>query len=84
MSTEKFVPTPEQVEHGLYVAYAALSTMAVVPIYFGSFAALKKWKVIAWNNLPLLLHHCLPMSANARQTNAYNYADSSLILSIDH
>ncbi|KAF9425615.1 hypothetical protein BGZ94_007379 [Podila epigama] len=42
--TEKFVPTPEAVEQGLYVAYAALSTMAVVPIYFGSFAALKKWK----------------------------------------
>jgi len=43
--TEKYVPSPEVVEHGLYVAYAALSTMAVVPIYFGSFAALKKWKV---------------------------------------
>ncbi|KAG0312155.1 hypothetical protein BGZ99_009666 [Dissophora globulifera] len=42
--TEKYVPSPEVVEQGLYVAYAALSTMAVVPIYFGSFAALKKWK----------------------------------------
>ncbi|KAG0213945.1 hypothetical protein BGX28_003123 [Mortierella sp. GBA30] len=42
--TEKFVPTPEAAEQGLYVAYAALSTMAVVPIYFGSFASLKKWK----------------------------------------
>lgn len=39
------MPSPEVVEQGLYVAYAALSTMAVVPIYFGSFAALKKWKV---------------------------------------
>ncbi|KAG0357015.1 hypothetical protein BG005_004019 [Podila minutissima] len=42
--TEKYVPSPEVVEQGLYVAYTALSTMAVVPIYFGSFAALKKWK----------------------------------------
>ncbi|KAF9581149.1 Minor histocompatibility antigen H13 [Lunasporangiospora selenospora] len=42
--TEKFVPSPEVLEQGLYVAYAALSTMAVVPIYFGSFASLKKWK----------------------------------------
>ncbi|KAF9113048.1 hypothetical protein BGX27_002304 [Mortierella sp. AM989] len=32
------------VEHGLYVAYAALATMAIVPIYFGSFSSLKKWK----------------------------------------
>ncbi|KAF9574346.1 hypothetical protein EC968_006680 [Mortierella alpina] len=29
--TEKFVPTPEAAEQGLYVAYAALSTMAVNP-----------------------------------------------------
>lgn len=43
--TEKYVPSPEAVEQGLYVAYAALSTMAVVPIYFGSFGSLKKWKV---------------------------------------
>ncbi|KAF9897758.1 hypothetical protein BX616_005040 [Lobosporangium transversale] len=42
--TEKYVPPPEAVERGLYVAYAALSTMAVLPIYFGSFASLKKWK----------------------------------------
>ncbi|KAF9197052.1 hypothetical protein BGZ50_000002 [Haplosporangium sp. Z 11] len=42
--TGKFVPSPEVAEQGLYVAYAALSTMAVVPIYFGSFASLKKWK----------------------------------------
>ncbi|KAF9097988.1 hypothetical protein BGX29_007159 [Mortierella sp. GBA35] len=42
--TEKYVPSPEALEQGLYVAYAALSTMAVVPIYFGSFASLKKWK----------------------------------------
>ncbi|KAF9127437.1 hypothetical protein BGW39_005892 [Mortierella sp. 14UC] len=42
--TEKYEPSPEALEQGLYVAYAALSTMAVVPIYFGSFAALKKWK----------------------------------------
>ncbi|KAF9438882.1 hypothetical protein BGZ76_003568 [Entomortierella beljakovae] len=42
--TEKYVPSPEAVEQGLYVAYAALGTMAVVPIYFGSFAGLKKWK----------------------------------------
>ncbi|KAG0239114.1 signal peptide peptidase-domain-containing protein [Mortierella sp. GBAus27b] len=42
--TEKYVPSPEAVEQGLYVAYAALSTMAVVPIYFGSFGSLKKWK----------------------------------------
>ncbi|KAF9360762.1 hypothetical protein BGX26_007888 [Mortierella sp. AD094] len=42
--TEKYVPSPEAVEQGLYVAYAALGTMAVVPIYFGSFASLKKWK----------------------------------------
>lgn len=43
--TEKWEPSPEALEQGLYVAYAALSTMAVVPIYFGSFASLKKWKV---------------------------------------
>jgi minor histocompatibility antigen H13 len=43
--TEKYEPSPEVLEQGLYVAYAALSTMAVVPIYFGSFASLKKWKV---------------------------------------
>jgi len=43
--TEKFVPSPEVAERGLYVAYAALSTMAVLPIYFGSFGSLKKWKV---------------------------------------
>ncbi|KAG0369894.1 signal peptide peptidase-domain-containing protein [Gamsiella multidivaricata] len=42
--TEKYVPSPEAAEQGLYVAYAALSTMAVVPIYFGSFGSLKKWK----------------------------------------
>ncbi|KAF9114351.1 hypothetical protein BGX27_011092 [Mortierella sp. AM989] len=42
--TEKYVPSPEAVEQGLYVAYAALGTMAVLPIYFGSFASLKKWK----------------------------------------
>ncbi|KAK3830777.1 MAG: minor 13 [Linnemannia elongata] len=42
--TEKWEPSPEALEQGLYVAYAALSTMAVVPIYFGSFASLKKWK----------------------------------------
>ncbi|KAI1316461.1 hypothetical protein EDD11_009951 [Mortierella claussenii] len=42
--TEKYVPSPEALEQGLYVAYAALSTMAVVPIYFGSLASLKKWK----------------------------------------
>lgn len=43
--SEKYVPSPEAVEQGLYVAYAALSTMAVLPIYFGSFGSLKKWKV---------------------------------------
>ncbi|KAF9933167.1 hypothetical protein FBU30_006333 [Linnemannia zychae] len=42
--TEKYEPSPQQLEQGLYLAYAALSTMAVVPIYFGSFASLKKWK----------------------------------------
>ncbi|KAF9974132.1 hypothetical protein BGZ65_008894 [Modicella reniformis] len=42
--TEKYKPSPEVVEQGLYVAYAALSTMAVLPIYFGSFGSLKKWK----------------------------------------
>ncbi|KAF8983670.1 hypothetical protein BGZ46_009811 [Entomortierella lignicola] len=42
--TEKYVPSPEAVEQGLYVAYAALGSMAVLPIYFGSFGSLKKWK----------------------------------------
>ncbi|KAF9543043.1 hypothetical protein EC957_001327 [Mortierella hygrophila] len=42
--TEKWEPSPEVLEQGLYVAYAAISTMAVVPIYFGSFSSLKKWK----------------------------------------
>ncbi|KAF9202169.1 hypothetical protein BGZ49_007641 [Haplosporangium sp. Z 27] len=38
------VASPAAVEQGLYVAHAALVTMAVVPIFFGSFASLKKWK----------------------------------------
>ncbi|KAF8936838.1 hypothetical protein BGZ47_009303 [Haplosporangium gracile] len=42
--TEKWEPSPQALEQGLYVAYAALGTMAVMPIYFGSFASLKKWK----------------------------------------
>ncbi|KAG0227881.1 hypothetical protein BGW42_002535 [Actinomortierella wolfii] len=42
--TAKFTPSPEVVEQGLYIAYTALATMAVVPIYFGSLASLKKWK----------------------------------------
>ncbi|KAG0004915.1 hypothetical protein BGZ65_012405 [Modicella reniformis] len=32
------------VEKGLYVAYTSLTLLAVVPIYFGSFASLKRWK----------------------------------------
>ncbi|GJJ76711.1 minor histocompatibility antigen H13 [Entomortierella parvispora] len=28
----------------MYTAYAALATMAILPIYFGAFASLKKWK----------------------------------------
>ncbi|KAF9971039.1 hypothetical protein BGZ73_006082 [Actinomortierella ambigua] len=42
--TAKFQPSPEVVEQGLYVAYAALASMAVVPIYFGSLGSIKKWK----------------------------------------
>ncbi|KAG0354169.1 signal peptide peptidase-domain-containing protein [Gamsiella multidivaricata] len=40
----RHVAAPAVVEQGLYIAYAALATMAIVPIYFGSFASLKKWK----------------------------------------
>ncbi|KAI1319844.1 hypothetical protein EDD11_002838 [Mortierella claussenii] len=36
--------SPEVAQQGLYVAYAALSAMAIVPIYFASFASLKRWK----------------------------------------
>lgn len=63
--TEKYVPSPEVVEQGLYVAYTALSTMAVVPIYFGSFAALKKWKVkhVEMNILDM---HCIGISLKPR------------------
>ncbi|KAG0011284.1 hypothetical protein BGZ80_000796 [Entomortierella chlamydospora] len=38
------VTSPAVAEQGLYVAYAALTTMAIVPIFFGSFSSLKKWK----------------------------------------
>ncbi|KAJ1886412.1 hypothetical protein LPJ66_009646, partial [Kickxella alabastrina] len=31
-------------ESGLYVAYAAIGTMAVVPIYYGSFSSLDRLK----------------------------------------
>ena len=41
----KYVASPVAIEQGQYVAYAALTTMAIVPIYFGSRASLKKWKV---------------------------------------
>lgn len=40
-------PSQAEIEQGLYIAYAALTAMAIVPIYFGSFANLRKWKV--WN-----------------------------------
>ncbi|KAF9392432.1 hypothetical protein CPB97_001621 [Podila verticillata] len=40
----KHVASPVAIEQGQYVAYAALTTMAIVPIYFGSRASLKKWK----------------------------------------
>ncbi|KAF9107918.1 hypothetical protein BGX29_004278 [Mortierella sp. GBA35] len=36
--------SPAQVEQGLYIAYASLAVLAVVPIYFGSFSSLNKWK----------------------------------------
>ncbi|KAF9899322.1 hypothetical protein EC991_009089 [Linnemannia zychae] len=36
--------SPEQVEQGLYIAYASLTALAVVPIYFGSLSSLNKWK----------------------------------------
>ncbi|KAG0258099.1 Minor histocompatibility antigen H13 [Mortierella polycephala] len=39
-----YVASPTAVEQGIYTAYAALGAMAIVPIYFGSFASLKKWK----------------------------------------
>ncbi|KAF9004862.1 Minor histocompatibility antigen H13, partial [Haplosporangium bisporale] len=42
----KYVASPVAIEQGQYVAYAALTTMAIVPIYFGSRASLKKWKNI--------------------------------------
>ncbi|KAF9194984.1 Minor histocompatibility antigen H13 [Haplosporangium sp. Z 767] len=42
--TLNYVASPTAVEQGLYTAYAALGAMAIVPIYFGSFASLKKWK----------------------------------------
>lgn len=42
----KYTPSPVAVEQGMYTAYAALATMAIVPIYFGAFASLKKWKVV--------------------------------------
>ena len=41
----KYTPSPVAVEQGMYTAYAALATMAILPIYFGAFASLKKWKV---------------------------------------
>ncbi|KAG0338806.1 hypothetical protein BG004_007063 [Podila humilis] len=40
----KYVASPTAIEEGQVIAYAALATMAIVPIYFGSFASLKKWK----------------------------------------
>ncbi|KAG0072977.1 hypothetical protein BGZ92_003967 [Podila epicladia] len=42
----KYVASPVAIEQGQLVAYAALTTMAMVPIYFGSRASLKKWKNI--------------------------------------
>ncbi|KAG0261258.1 hypothetical protein BGZ95_004263, partial [Linnemannia exigua] len=36
--------SPAQVEQGLYIAYASLAALAVVPIYFGSLSSLNKWK----------------------------------------
>ncbi|KAF9301146.1 hypothetical protein BGZ74_007055 [Mortierella antarctica] len=42
----KYVASPVAIEQGQLVAYAALATMAIVPIYFGSRASLKKWKNI--------------------------------------
>ncbi|KAG0054430.1 hypothetical protein BGZ89_002640 [Linnemannia elongata] len=42
--SSKYQASPTQVEQGLYIAYASLATLAVVPIYFGAFSSLKKWK----------------------------------------
>ncbi|KAG0320007.1 hypothetical protein BGZ99_004721 [Dissophora globulifera] len=39
-----YVVSPVIVEQGLYVAHAALTAMAFVPICFGSLASLRKWK----------------------------------------
>ncbi|KAG0233515.1 signal peptide peptidase-domain-containing protein [Mortierella sp. GBAus27b] len=40
----KYVTSTEAVGQDLYIAYTALTLMAVLPIYFGSFASLKRWK----------------------------------------
>ncbi|KAF9150606.1 hypothetical protein BG015_007605 [Linnemannia schmuckeri] len=42
--SSKYQASPTQVEQGLYIAYASLATLAFVPIYFGAFSSLNKWK----------------------------------------
>ncbi|KAF9424695.1 hypothetical protein BGZ94_007953 [Podila epigama] len=40
----KYVASPTAIEQGQYIAYAALTAMSIIPIYFGSLASLKTWK----------------------------------------
>ncbi|KAG0300531.1 hypothetical protein BGZ97_003186 [Linnemannia gamsii] len=42
--SSKYQASPTQIEQGLYITYASLAALAVVPIYFGSFSSLNKWK----------------------------------------
>lgn len=39
----------DHIEQPIFIAYAALVLMALIPIYFGSFAALEEIKVSIYN-----------------------------------